>query len=154
MMNGAAIQNAPDMVKLGLTLFSLGSFVIVAVLWQIGWRKVAVLLLVMATAFVTGRAMGRDPDGRYANSPLKAWFDSLTNKRGGSCCSLADGIAIADVDGRSKDGHYEVFVDSGWQEVPDYAVITEPNRAGKTMLWRIPSITGPQIQCFMPGPMT
>ena len=36
-------------------------------------------------------------DGRYANSPLKQWFDGLASGKG-PCCSFADGRKIEDVD--------------------------------------------------------
>ena len=48
-------------------------------------------------------AMARD-DGRYANSPLKPWFDSLKSVNG-LCCSFADGVVVDDPDWDSKDGH-------------------------------------------------
>ena len=108
------------------------------------------LLAVLAFSF---HASARDLDGRYANSPLKQWFDSLASKKG-LCCSDADGTALADVDWESKDGHYRVWLDGAWHDVPDDAVITVPNRAGKTMVWPMRSAVGLTIRCFMPGPMT
>ncbi|MCP4618589.1 MAG: hypothetical protein GY844_19415 [Bradyrhizobium sp.] len=92
-------------------------------------------------------------DGRYANSPLKAWFDSLKSGKG-PCCSDADGYAVADPDWESKSGHYRVRVEGEWYDVPDDAVITEPNRAGRTMVWPIKGWGGMTIRCFMPGSMT
>jgi hypothetical protein len=75
-----------------------------------------------------GAVEARD-DGRYMQSPLKPWFDSLKSGKG-PCCSVADGLAVADPDWESKNGHYRVRVDSEWIDVPDDAVITEPNLAG------------------------
>jgi hypothetical protein len=105
----------------------------------------------------------RDVDGRYANSDLKTWFDSLRS-RNGPCCSDADGYALSDVDWEAKDGHYRVRIPRSndetdktnmiWLDVPDDAVITEPNRAGRTMVWPIWGYQGPSIRCFMPGSMT
>lgn len=102
-------------------------------------------------------------DGRYANSPLKSWFDSLRSGKG-PCCSDADGYALSDVDWETKGGRYRVRVprsndpadarDMIWIEVPEDAVITEPNRAGRTMVWPIWGYQGPSIRCFMPGSMT
>jgi hypothetical protein len=92
-------------------------------------------------------------DGRYANSPLKAWFDQLRSGKG-SCCSDADGTAVSDVDWKTHDGHYRVRLDNQWIDVPDDAVITEPNRAGRTMVWPIRGYMGTTIRCFMPGSMT
>jgi hypothetical protein len=83
-----------------------------AVRWKTPLRLglgLVVLLSVMSAHLVHAR----DPDGRYANSPLKQWVD-----------------------------------------VPDEAVITEPNRIGRTMVWPIRGYLGLTIRCFMPGSMT
>ena len=58
---------------------------------------------------------------------LNAWFDSLKSGRG-LCCSFTDGFAVSDVDWESKDGHYRVRLENNWIDVPDEALITEPNR--------------------------
>ena len=93
-------------------------------------------------------ALAHDP-GR---PDLNNWFDHLTSGKG-LCCSFADGFAVADPDWESRDGHYRVRLGNDWIDVPDDAVITEPNRAGRTMVW--PSRFGDQIsiRCFMPGSM-
>lgn len=109
----------------------------------------AVLLSVASVQFVHGR----DLDGRYANSPLKQWFDSLKSGKG-PCCSDADGSAVSDVDWESKDGRYRVRIEGEWFDVPEDAVITEPNRVGRTMVWPIKGYQGLTIRCFMPGSMT
>jgi hypothetical protein len=106
----------------------------------------AILLLEMESA------VARD-DGRYAGSPLKQWFDSLKSAKG-PCCSVADGFTVSDPDWESKDGHYRVRLDGEWIDVPDDAVVTEPNRYGRTMVWPIQSPTGKSIRCFMPGSMS
>jgi len=103
-------------------------------------------------ALLATSALARD-DGRYANSPLKPWFESLHSQYG-QCCSDADGTAVADVDWESKDGHYRVRLDGEWIDVPDEAVITEPNRVGRTMVWPMRGYLGLSIRCFMPGSMT
>ena len=72
----------------------------------------------------------------------------------GPCCSDADGSAVSDVDWESKDGHYRVRLDGAWVDVPDEAVVTEPNRVGRAMVWPIKSYMGVTIRCFMPGSMT
>jgi hypothetical protein len=103
-------------------------------------------------SLLIGAAQARD-DGRYSQSPHKPWFDSLKSGKG-PCCSVADGIAIADPDWESRDGHYRVRIDNEWIDVPDDAVITEPNRAGRTIVWPIKGSLGTSIRCFMPGSMT
>ncbi|MDB5636113.1 MAG: hypothetical protein JWP51_1021 [Bradyrhizobium sp.] len=98
-----------------------------------------------------GAVHARD-DGRYANSPLRAWFDSLRSGKG-PCRSDADGFTISDPDWVSRSGHYRVRIDNEWVDVPDDAVITEPNRAGRTMVWPVKGSLGTSIRCFMPGCM-
>jgi hypothetical protein len=110
----------------------------------------AALLIVL----VTPPALARD-HGQFGNSSpeMKAWFDGLRSRKG-PCCSDADGSALSDVDWESKNGHYRVRIDGQWVDVPDEAVITEPNRVGRTMVWPIRGYLGITIRCFMPGSMT
>ena len=110
-------------------------------------------LVALTSVAAAQLAQARDPDGRYANSPLKEWFDGLRSGKG-PCCSDADGSAVSDVDWESKNGHYRVRLDGTWIDVPDEAVVTEPNRAGSAMVWPIKSYMGVTIRCFMPGSMT
>jgi hypothetical protein len=48
-----------------------------------------------------------------------------------------------------------VRLESVWIDVPDDAVITEPNLFGRTMVWPV-RFEGQNIiiRCFMPGSMT
>ena len=108
--------------------------------------------MLLALPLTPGPGQARDPDGRYANSPLKQWLDSKSGK--GPCCSDADGSAVSDVDWESKGGRYRVRIEGEWHEVPEDAVITEPNRVGRTMVWPIKGYQGLSIRCFMPGSMT
>jgi hypothetical protein len=129
-------------------------------------RRANMALIVILTSIVIligllVSARARD-DGRYANSPLKSWFDSLRSGKG-PCCSDADGYALSDVDWEAKGGRYRVRIPRSndaadasamiWIEVPEDAVITEPNRVGRTMVWPIWGYQGPSIRCFMPGSM-
>ena len=56
--------------------------------------------------FVPNHSYARD-DGRFADSPLKEWFDRLAS-RNGLCCAFADGVSVQDVDWDTQDGHYRV----------------------------------------------
>lgn len=131
------------------------------------WRTVASLACVqalIALAAPVGHARDR---GQFVNTKaeLKAWFDGLRSAKG-PCCSDADGSALSDADWDSKDGHYRVrvprygYVIDGrpqelvWVEVPEEAVISEPNRVGRTMVWPIYGYMGVAVRCFMPGSMT
>ena len=61
----------------------------------------------LSLLFFPGLGLARDLDGKYANAPLKQWFDSLASRRG-PCCSVADGQSVEDVDWDTKDGKYRV----------------------------------------------
>ncbi|WP_338311508.1 hypothetical protein [Bradyrhizobium sp. TM239] len=131
------------------------------------WRSAARLagaLVLVALAAPFGHARDR---GQFVNTnaDLKAWFDGLRSGKG-PCCSDADGSALSDTDWDSKDGHYRVRLprygsrlegqpqELVWVDVPEEAVISEPNRVGRTMVWPIYGYMGVSIRCFMPGSMT
>jgi hypothetical protein len=127
------------------------------------WRDrvigVALALVVGGgSVLLPNSATARDADGRHADSPLKNWFESLRSGKG-PCCSDADGTALSDVDWETKDGRYRVRIEGQWWDVPDEAVVKEPNRAGRTMVWPVyhRGLDVPlrvDIRCFMPGSMT
>ena len=120
------------------------------------WIFKAVLPIGFAvlTAATANFGYARDR-GQYAstNPEIKAWFESLKSGRG-PCCSDADGSALSDVDWKSGSGHYLVRLEGEWVDVPDDAVIKEPNRVGRTMVWPIYREGKPVVRCFMPGSMT
>lgn len=105
------------------------------------WRKLCrggprlFLVLLLTTA---SPLFARDR-GQFANSTpeMKAWFDALKSGRG-PCCSDADGMVVSDGDWDTKDGRYRVRLDGEWADVPDDAVVKEPNRAGRAMVWSMP----------------
>ena len=108
---------------------------------------VALCMLVL----IPSRGSARD-DGRYANSPLKTWFDQLASGKG-LCCSFADGVSVQDVDWDMQNGRYRVRLNGQWVVVPETAVVTEPNRFGRAVVWPYQDAAGStQIRCFMPGP--
>ena len=96
-------------------------------------RLTMAVAVVCISVFVPNHSRSRD-DGRFANSPLKEWFDRLASKNG-LCCAFADGVSVQDVDWDTQDGHYRVRIQGEWIEVPDAAVITEPNRFGPAVVW-------------------
>jgi hypothetical protein len=86
-------------------------------------------------------------DGRYANTPLHAWFDHLASGNG-LCCSFADGFSVQDVDWDTQDGKYRVRLYGEWIVVPDNAVVTEPNKFGPAVVWPYMDAKGvTQIRC-------
>ena len=105
--------------------------------------RIVLIFLLLCTP-----ALARDP----GHPELDEWFNRLASGKG-LCCSFADGFAVSDVDWESKDGHYRVRLENNWIDVPDDALITEPNRAGRTMVWPMWFNGGTFIRCFMPGSM-
>src|SRR6266704_3455154 len=106
----------------------------------------AVLLSITLTISAIEVCRAHDP-GR---PELNDWFNKLASGKG-LCCSFADGTAIPMVDWETKGGKYRVRIDNEWIDVPEDAVITEPNRAGRTMVWPMRGYLGTSIRCFMPG---
>jgi hypothetical protein len=107
--------------------------------------SIFIVVLILASI-----AHARDPDGRYAGSPLKSWFDSLTSGKG-PCCSDADGNVVLDADWKSADGHYSVRLQGVWVEVPDSAVLKIPNRDGRTIVWPMFTDGATTVRCFIVG---
>lgn len=101
------------------------------------------LLMMMTVAYAH--------DKHYAvSSEMKTWFDGLRSGMG-PCCSDADGNVVKDADWESRDGHYRVMIDKSWIDVPDNAVITQPNLYGRTMVWPVRGYMGTSVRCFLPG---
>lgn len=119
------------------------------------WRLAGASAIAAALLSLTLHSVAARDLGQYAGtSPeLKSWFDSLRSGKG-PCCSDADGSAVSDVDWESSSGHYRVRLDGVWFDVPDEAVLTGPNRVGRTMVWPLVGTAGTTIRCFLPGSMT
>jgi hypothetical protein len=62
------------------------------------------------------------------------WFNSLSSKKAGSCCSNFDGRPPEAIV-RTSDNHYRVMLEGQWIEVPDDAVLDVPNKYGKAVVW-------------------
>jgi hypothetical protein len=108
------------------------------------------VVILCITVFVPTHSNARD-DGRFADSPLKEWFEHLRSTSG-LCCAFADGVSLQDVDWDTQDGHYRVRIQGEWFVVPDDAVVTEPNRFGPAVVWPYHARDGTtRIRCFMPG---
>jgi hypothetical protein len=108
---------------------------------------IGITVLLLALCSHLGHA--HDP----SHPELNSWFDHLASGKG-LCCSFADGTAVSDVDWKTRNGKYQVRIDGEWIDVPDEAVITEPNRVGRTMVWPLRGYLGTTVRCFMPGSMS
>ena len=86
---------------------------------------------------------------------LNAWLMGLRNKNTVPCCDGSDALRIEDADWESHGGHYRVRLEGSWVDVPDDAVVTEPNKAGVTLVWPW-RVNGrlDHVRCFMPATMS
>jgi len=94
--------------------------------------------------------------GQFANAnpELRAWFNGLKARRGPAAPMPTAQRSAAPI-GKAATATTRVRIDGEWVNVPDEAVITEPNRVGRTMVWPIrDGVGGLYIRCFMPGSMT
>lgn len=106
---------------------------------------VTCILLVLALA-----ALARD-NGEFAGSPLKPWFDKLASPKG-LCCSFADGRIVEPDDWGTREGQYWVVIGGVRYAVPPDAVVTEPNRFHRAVVWPYAGPDGSVlIRCFIPG---
>jgi hypothetical protein len=101
------------------------------------------------TTLVSHQLNARD-DGRFANSPLKPWFDRLASGKG-LCCSFADGFSVQDVDWDTQDGQYRVRIYGQWFVVPDDAVVAEPNRLGPAVVTTAMATLKFAASCLVPA---
>ncbi len=117
--------------------------------------KFAALALVFAVlTWAVPHVFARD-NGQYAQTDpaIGKWFRDQKNPvTGVHCCSEADGeYAEEDI----RDGRYWTRWPRGdgkWHEVPDAAVINDPNRNGAPVVWWYPENGVIMIRCFAPGP--
>jgi hypothetical protein len=111
---------------------------------------IGIFLTVLLLASIP-RGHARDLDGRYADSPNHEWVKSLHSPAGLWCCDISDGRALVDADWRSHDGHYQVKLNGEWLDVPDSAVIGEPNRLGQAIVWFGYRDGVAVVNCFLGG---
>jgi hypothetical protein len=118
-------------------------------------RDGIVIIIVWAALMVSLGYCARVRAHDHARPELDKWFNELRSRMG-PCCSNNDGNAVLETDwATTKDGkHYRVLIDGEWYNVPDEAVIKEPNLDGRTMVWPYYINGKPIIRCFMPGSMT
>jgi len=98
---------------------------------------------------------GQWPQFAESTADVQDWAHHLKSRGGGMCCSGADGQP-AEAEWDNDQGHYRVKIEGKWIDVPDEAVIKEPNKFGYAVVWwyKIWMGTGdlqPAVRCFIPG---
>ena len=111
-------------------------------------RTIAALILAVVWSISPA---GANDEGKYANSPLKPWFDGLESGNG-KCCSYADGRTVEDPDWGTDAAGYWVVVDGKKFSVPANALVPGPNKFGRAVVWPYMNGNGEtKIRCFLPG---
>jgi hypothetical protein len=72
----------------------------------------------------------------------------------GHCCQKSEAKALDDSDWDTKDSHYRARLNGDWYDVPDNAVVKEPNLVGQALVWVYAYGGALTIRCFLPGTMT
>ena len=109
--------------------------------------------------------------GHDNNRPdLDKWFMSLHSKHGVLCCDGSEAMHLSNVEWTAPDSsshRYRVKipvnvdayerarhseeVESMWVDVPDDAVIDDPNKEGTALVWPTYGYFGATVRCFIPG---
>lgn len=126
------------------------------------WRLVLILAAIVAVLYSCD-SRAHDQTGKRPD--LNPWFENLRSKKA-KCCSNADGALVVDGDWEQLPPvcdkchpRYKVKIANDWVDVPDEAVVTEPNQAGVAMVWgsqywaQNTEKQRWEIRCFMPGSM-
>lgn len=131
-------------------------------------RRVNLLLIAIAFGF-NSVSLAHD----HNRPDLAQWFMGLKSKIS-ACCDGSEAVHLSDVDWETQDkptSHYKVRipidfeqyeksltgqeVPTVWVDVPDEALVNEPNKDGQTLVWPMYlQWNVPRVRCFMPGPET
>jgi hypothetical protein len=129
------------------------------------WYATSIIMVaVMLSIFTIGHARAHD----HEHPELNSWCESLHSGKG-PCCGGSDANKLRDVEWQTQNfehSHYKVLLPAQpiinpdappgamvWVDVPDEAVLTEPNKAGATLVWPLWGYQGVSVRCFMPGNM-
>jgi hypothetical protein len=108
------------------------------------------LVVIIASLIFCGSTLARD-FGQYSqvDPGIRDWVKSLKDGNGIPCCDTADGY---DAEWDTHDDHYRVRINGIWYDVPERAVLSEPNRLRVPRVWYVERPDGEiYIRCFMPG---
>jgi hypothetical protein len=86
---------------------------------------------------------------------LNSWVMGLRSAGGMPCCEGDEAHALSETEWRvSAEGHYQVFLEGDWRDVPDEAVVQGPNKYGRVLVWYwnvVSDHTDVHIRCFLPA---
>jgi hypothetical protein len=89
---------------------------------------------------------------------LTPWLKDLKSTSNIPCCESDEAHALDEPDWRvSAEGHYQVFLEGDWRDVPNDAVVQGPNKYGRVLVWYVVSkdtegkVYSVYIRCFLPA---
>ena len=133
----------------------LGSFMVISgIVWMLAkvGSVAAILITVIGIAMIISSPLWGHSHDRPG---LDDWYSGLKSGRGPCCDGPGkDAKYLESDDWESNGGHYRVRLYGKWIDVPDEAVLKEPNKDGRTRVWPIKYFNGQIfIRCFIPGMM-
>lgn len=119
------------------------------------WREWLFLLVIAVLLVAFGLSVHPVRAHDHNRPGLDSWYAGLRSGKG-PCCGgpSVDATTLDGPDWEAKDGRYRVRLKGRWHDVPPDAVLNEPNKDGRTLVWPIEGWGGMTIRCFMPGSMT
>jgi hypothetical protein len=107
-------------------------------------KQLALLLLLVSPAGAVDHGQFND----YELTPeQKSWIMGMTNSKGVSCCSIADGYPVPF---KIVGDHFEVLFQGVWRYVPNEAVRKVENPIGVPIAWFEAARSGYIVRCFVP----
>jgi hypothetical protein len=110
------------------------------------WYATSVIVAFTLSIFTIGQVRAHD----HEHPELNSWYESLRSGKG-PCCDGSDATKLKDVEWQTQNlqhSHYKVLLPAQpivnpdappgamvWVDVPDEAVLSEPNKAGETLVW-------------------
>ena len=112
--------------------------------------SVAVATMVMACACDRARAEDKGQWNAYhLSDDQKAWFKTVRDSLGNTCCDGADGYPV---DYEMRGNKYWVYFRGQWLEVEERAVKHQHNPVGEGVAWFYFVDGDLTVRCFVPGP--
>jgi len=117
------------------------------------WLAFALFFMIVLIVILYSTPVARAHD--HNRPGLDGWYSGLKNGNERLCCGgpSIDATTLDGPDWETKDGSYRVRLEGEWHDVPPEAVLTEPNKDGRTLVWPSHNDGMVTIRCFMPGAM-
>jgi hypothetical protein len=110
----------------------------------------AIAATVMMLSCTRANAEDRGQWNNYRLSDQqKAWFKTVLDSLGNTCCDGADGYPV---DYETRENKYWVHFRGQWLEVGERAVKRQPNPIGEGVAWFYYLDGNLSVRCFVPGP--